>query len=297
MQYESLPRSSSSTNLLGNNCQKADGEFYSLGSAQQYLSGVKEVIRRKHPDLELWIGHTGRNQSGGYGWYDEIRYAASKEIAARIFGSGEALTDQSYPMGRHLLKELIRNLMKSDDLDVLEACSVLVYNFLTVGRAGEASFSSWKSTFYHYDVNSAVFYCPMAKVQNAKTTSIFNDALYYQLDPYFHFACYWMIDGGRHHMTQEGKDFKEKEHWVFPSMALKSNPKKILNDCIKETFLVDTDAKNKTVLMTGTLYECTSAVGSNYTLTSLRDGAISMLLDHPDLCGPSRSGHDHEKFM
>jgi len=267
---------------LVNMAKKADGDFYSLGSVHQFLSGVKETIRKENPSSAIWAGHSGRNQGGGYGWYDEIRYAAAKAIVARVFECGGSLKDLSLPIGRVLLRKVVEALLKLGDLDSLETCAVLVYNYATVGRAGEAALSSWKNAFYNHDDSSAVLYCPMAKVSTAKQLSLYNDSKLFQLDPYFLTPCYWIIGEGKRHMTADGIEFQQKQHWVFPSMALKSNPPKLLNERIREAC--------------STRYDGGTTAGS-YNMTSIRDGAISFLMDHPSLRGPShavcRTGRDH----
>jgi hypothetical protein len=184
--------------------KKPDGDYYSAGSVLQFLSGTKETFQKKYPQWEIWINHSGRNQSGGYGWYDEIRSAINKAVVTRVFGSGETIIEMSSPIGRTLLKRVINSLLQFEDIDSLESCSILAYNFVTVGRAGEAALSSWKSASYSEDACNVVLYCPMSKVMSAKRISLYNDAESFQLDPYFNLAIYWMVGGGRRHMTVEG---------------------------------------------------------------------------------------------
>jgi len=271
--------------------KKMDGDYFSLGSVLQYLSGAKEIIKKNNPTWSVWITHTGRNATGSFGWYDEIRYAVNKAIVKRVFESGEMLMESSLPIGRKLLQKIIHALWKCHDIDSLEAAPILVYNYATVGRAGEAAFSSWRTAFYDYDECAAVLYCPMPKVTSAKHITLYNDGEYYELDAYFHLSCYWIIGGGKHHISA----FEEEEHWIFPSMALKSHPGKRLNERLRHGL--------SSIIRAPITYKTTS-IGSgstcfngNYTLTSLRDGAITFLMNNDDLHGPmhavNRSGHDH----
>ncbi len=62
------------------------------------------MLKKKHPHWTIWHLHTGRNLGGGFGWYDEIRYAVNKAIATRIFDSGEVLKEQSLPIGEYDLE-------------------------------------------------------------------------------------------------------------------------------------------------------------------------------------------------
>ncbi len=112
-----------------------------------------------------------------------------------------------------------------------------MYNFATVRRAREAAFSSWKTKFYNHDDSSAVLYCPIAHI------SLYNDKYTFELDPYFNLDCYWIMVGGRHHMLLDGREFEEKEHWFFPSMALKSNPTTLFNEHIRHAISSDKKAQ------------------------------------------------------
>jgi hypothetical protein len=85
-------------------------------------------------------------------------------------------------------------------------------NFVTVGRAGEAAFTSWKSTFYDSEDDALVLYSPMPKVMSAKHITLYNNSVDFELDPYFHLACYWIMGDGRRHMSVDSeKEFEEKE--------------------------------------------------------------------------------------
>jgi hypothetical protein len=61
-------------------------------------------------------------------------------------------------------------------------------NFVTVGRADEAAFTSWKSTFYDSEDGALVLYSPMPKVMSAKHITLYNDSIDFEFDPYFHLA-------------------------------------------------------------------------------------------------------------
>jgi hypothetical protein len=94
-------------------------------------------------------------------------------------------------IGRKLLKEVIQTLWRHhQDDDTWECCAVLAVDFVTVGRAGEAAFTSWKSMFYDTEEEALVLYSPMPKVLSAKHITLYNDAHDFKLDPYFHLATY-----------------------------------------------------------------------------------------------------------
>jgi len=330
-----LPQMSEAQNILNEfatylvkSAKKSDGEPYSLGFVLQVLSGTKEMLKKKYPEWSIWDSHTGRNLGRAYGWYDEIRYAMTKAVVSQTFESGDTLSDVSIPIGivsllillheenmysfflpvahacliyhlftgRKLLKKIIQSLWKSHDIDSLESCAIILINFVTVGRAGEAAFTSWKSTFYDSEDDALVLYSPMPKVMSAKHITLYNDSIDFELDPYFHLACYWIMGGGRRHMSADSeKEFEEKEHWIFPSMALKSNPCRLVNERLRTSI---------SSMPTAELSYDVTSVGSSpfpfngtYSLTSLRDGAVSLILNHEALRGPMhgvcRSGHDH----
>jgi hypothetical protein len=56
----------------------------------------------------------------------------------------------------------------------------------------------------------------MVNVYSAKHVSLYNGFDIFELDPYFYSACYWIVGGSRHHMSSDGREFEEKEHWIFP---------------------------------------------------------------------------------
>jgi hypothetical protein len=93
-------------------------------------------------------------------------------------------------LARNSKKKIIHALWKCHDIDSLEASPILVYNCATVGRAGEAAFSSWRTAFYDYDECTAVLYYPTPKVTSAKHITLYNDGEFYELDAFFHFSCY-----------------------------------------------------------------------------------------------------------
>ena len=107
------------------------------------------------------------------------------------------------------------------------------------------------------------------------------------------------MGGGRRHMSVDSeKEFEEKEHWIFPSMALKSNPFRLVNERLRTAISCMPKAE--------LTYDVTS-VGLSpfpfngiYSLTSLRDGAVSHILNHEALRGPMhgvcRLGHDRSNI-
>jgi hypothetical protein len=76
--------------------------------------------------------------------------------------------------------------------------------------------------------------------------------------------------------------FEEEEHWIFPSMALKSNPGKRLNLRHGLSSIIRAPITYKTTPI-GSGSTC---FNGNFTLTSLRDGAITFLMNNDDLQGP-----------
>lgn len=106
-----------------------------------FLSRVKENFRKKNASWAIWRGHNGRNQRGGYGWYDDIRFTVIKAIVARIFESGGTLKEMSLPLGRSLLKNMIESLLKLGDQDSLEVCAVLGERLKRLYQAGMQLFT------------------------------------------------------------------------------------------------------------------------------------------------------------
>lgn len=188
-------------------------------------------------------------------------------------------------------------MKRYQDNDTWECCAVLVINFVTVGRAGEAAFTSWKSTFYDREENALVLYSPMPKVLSAKHITLYNDALDFELDPYFHLALYWIMGGGSRHLSSTELP-EENLHWIFPSMALKSSPCRVVNERLRGAILaLPSEELSYDVNAFKRVGVSSIAFSGMYSLTSLRDGAVSLILNHPSLQGPMhgvcRSGHDH----
>lgn len=110
------------------------------------------------------------------------------------------------------------------------------------------------------------------QVSWAKYITTFNDADGFDSDPYVHLASSWIMG------SQYSRPVSDEEHWIYPSFARKGpNFGKLINQRIKK-------------------YHPSNG-NESYSLTSLRDGAISWIMEHRALDGPkyavARSGHDH----
>lgn len=82
--------------------------YYSTSTATQFLSGVFNSARIKFPKNELWLQTE---------WMSMLRDNLTRQMTRKIISRGESIQDKSAPLGRTLMKEIARALIKTNQRD------------------------------------------------------------------------------------------------------------------------------------------------------------------------------------
>ena len=76
------------------------------GTALQYLSGVKTLIKNKFPKNEIWSNEE---------WYSNIRGALEKLLNKSRMNLGLSVSDKAFPLSRLLISEICKHIYKRSE--------------------------------------------------------------------------------------------------------------------------------------------------------------------------------------
>lgn len=130
---------------LAENAVKSNGELLMSGTAVQYLSAIKEMAVKKFPYNALWQERRLER------WYPSLRVALEKRVNRRQIYNGLPVSEKSRALGRELLKDLSRTLMKEGKVEAMKRRLAVIMTFLAVGRAGEVACSTWSSGVWDHE--------------------------------------------------------------------------------------------------------------------------------------------------
>ncbi len=114
---------------------KYKDDFYCFGTVLQYVSGVYNVLKQRHPRLALWQENlVVTDNSSVPQWYNTLRGNISRIVTNRVIQSGEKLQNKSEPIGRNLLIQMTHALLSRNDIDAVEMATTFVWDFSSCGR-------------------------------------------------------------------------------------------------------------------------------------------------------------------
>jgi len=243
-------------------------------SAIANLGNVKEYIRSKYPQNIIWQGHDsekgGKNNSGG--WYTLIRIEMERCGLIRAIEQGVSEESKSTPLGRSQVSNMVTYLLSSNaETGVYESLYV-VTTFISVGRAGEAGWASWKQAEVNYIENVLDFQWNEHKTARQSQMNAYPDMETFTLDFYFLSALYFILGAGCEYMTQP---FYEDE--------LINNRKMKTEDIHKCAFMFPGLVKNATKCIGDIISKCKGSVhgihkSGTFTPKSLRMGALQEVI-------------------
>jgi hypothetical protein len=172
----------------------ASKDVLQVGTCVAYFGSVKETLRKKFPLNSIWKDHDtpkgGRNNDGG--WFTRISAAIDKNAKLRNIERGMSIKDKATPLGRVGVQEIVKFLLRKNSKEgVLKAMYVLV-TFLTVGRAGEAEWASWKQAEFNSVYSNLTIQWNEHKTHQQSFMDFFADRDNFKTDIYFLFALFWI---------------------------------------------------------------------------------------------------------
>ena len=235
----------------------------------------------------IWKDHDtpkgGRNNDGG--WFTRISAAIDKNAKIRNIERGMSIKDKATPLGRVGVQEIVKFLLRKNSKEgVLKAMYVLV-TFLTVGRAGEAEWASWKQAEFNSVYSNLTIQWNEHKTHQQSFMDFFADRDNFNTDIYFLFALFWIA--GSHLVVKttnlliltSGSGANSRSDPKYKDV-LKSRNVTGVNDGIMFPALV---VGNAAAVVTSAIKECIGKVpfvedSGNYTARSLRSGGLQEIV-------------------
>jgi hypothetical protein len=149
----------------------------------------------------------------------------NKKVAEREINLGvSSCKDNSYPLGRKYVAEIVGYLLKENSISAIEKAIVILTTFLSIGRAGECGYVTYAQQKWNPILNIIDGKWNEKKTRKQNLMCYFHDYSDYRLDWYFLMFCYTMSGSGSHHTTSP--DFRqfcakrkisvEKQSLIFP---------------------------------------------------------------------------------
>jgi hypothetical protein len=231
-------------------------EYLMVGSALQYLSGVKISCMKLYPGNDIWRHHDRTD-----GWYHDLRNGLTKHISNRCIVAGLPISEKAKPIGRTLLRKIADYLLRQNTVESIEKCFTLVMTFAAVGRAEEAAHSSWNHCNWDFDQENVFLDWPEEKTSKYKLMTFVCDRQYFEIDFYFTLACYFIVGAGTRHYNS---NLQPSSNWMIPHLAGLAVPNKAITQILKD------------IISSGTIEEMCGDI----TGTSLRIGAANVMANH-----------------
>lgn len=124
---------------------KDSGDLIMLGTALQYISGIKELIKKKYPENEIF-------SPTAIEWYTKLREDMTSVICARCILGGVAICDKAPNLGRKIMGSMCLYLMSVNSKEAAATRLSMAMSWQCIGRTGEASKSTWDLSEWDMDL-------------------------------------------------------------------------------------------------------------------------------------------------
>lgn len=114
-----------------------------IGTALQYLSGVKSYFIKKFPDLSCWSVRFVRH--GKFEWYTTIRKNLKKKAVQKANETGKPLRTKPDAIRKTMLRSICKVLLNMNSEAAVITCTVMVILWSAIGRACELAMATWNS--------------------------------------------------------------------------------------------------------------------------------------------------------
>jgi len=109
-------------------------DVFKGGTSLQYMSHMVTLISQKWPQNENYKEmQTSNSSHPGPKWITEVRESLKKEIQRRCIDTGEKYSDTSEPIGRNLLLQTCKELLKQNTSSAISQRILFVTNFAADG--------------------------------------------------------------------------------------------------------------------------------------------------------------------
>lgn len=171
--------------------EDGEGETLSAGTALQYLSGAKTIVKKKYPRNPIFKTSDDEDD-----WYSNLRDELEDRIYRRCLEQGIALSEKSMGIDRDMLTQIVTALMHRNTPEVFLARSALVSTWQASGRSGEASLTALQSLkWYMRTIN---FNWNERKTNRQTFMPFFPDRDSYHMCMFHSLACYRVIYNALH---------------------------------------------------------------------------------------------------
>ena len=229
--------------FLATDARTKIGDPLMSSTAVDYFSRVKETLKGKYADEELWKLDEKK-------WYTPCRQALETVVERNAIMNGGMIQEKADPIGREYIKSIARALFRKNTMKSYKWLFAVVTTWLAVGRAGELAKSNWEGVSYNVDQGC------LGLVWNEIKTVSQNDMVFYcdkdcpEADIFFVLACHLLVGAN--------------EKWLIPDMEKLKQPSSYINKILKQ--MVDDGVLPK---------------GGDFTGTSLRIGSVNFMVNHP----------------
>jgi hypothetical protein len=134
-------------------------------------------------------------------WFSRILRGIEKRAALRDNLAGISTAEKAYPMGRLLVSEVIHYYFSVGSKQSIERLAAILVTFLSVGRAGECSFVTFKQA--SWNTIQDIFEVDWNEIKTGKQNPMcfYHDSKDFRLCFYFVMCCYFIVGAGSSHTT------------------------------------------------------------------------------------------------
>jgi len=181
-----------------------------FGTVLQYLSGVKESIKRDFPNEDLWKEETK--------WYKALRATVKRYWKRRALNNHDAFFTREPCVGNEEVTAICKNLLirSKDVFDPLLQRAYIVANLYFAGRTSEGSLWSWEHWEWVGPVGTFVVTWPEMKTLELKPYAIVSNPLNFENDLLHALASAYVVGGGGHCLPSE---YDHDSFSVFPQLT------------------------------------------------------------------------------
>jgi hypothetical protein len=257
------------------------GESLGAASVKQYFGQVKEELKDRTPQLQIWVDHEE-------GWYSELRSNLGNGVERRLHRGEEDYKDPDCRAlhircsvgklrmsDRHFLgrkgadlESIVKNILSLNSKTKITAYRdrvLLLITFYGVGRGGEAKFLKWREFCWDDYFQNLEGVWTRMKTLFQHVVSFQCCRLGYLCDLYHAFGCYFAVEDGLHRLDHTTDARKKRDRYIFPHLWEISDA---------------TVARNLTALIRAHSDSCFKVLNQS---RSLRVGANTELAMHPDV--------------
>jgi Phage integrase SAM-like domain len=179
----------------------------SIGGCTNYLSYVKTTFEQKYPKSIIWNTALG-------GWYTSLRVALEKKVRVDTVRRGDFVVERATPLGARTLEEINHYYMGQGSKEGIKRIAALNMTRFAVGRSGEVSIASWKTTQWCNQYENQYTVWGELKTGDSDPMNFMNHLSSYLLCPIYAMSGYLLTKADMATKTNNLED-----GYIFPDLA------------------------------------------------------------------------------